>query len=299
LLLIGTRGSALALAQARSVAAALAANGTAVELIPIKTTGDTGGAARDKSRFVKEIEEALFDGRVDLAVHSAKDVPSELPDGLELVAAPAAEDASDALVGAASLADVPAGARVGTSSLRRRSQLLALRPDVELAELRGNVDTRLGRLVDGRYEAIVLALAGLRRLGRDTEAGHVFDPDEVVPAAGQGILVLEARKDDATAIDAARCISDATTMSRLAAERALVRGLDASCRTPVAAHARLRDASIEVQAYVGLPNGGEWVRDRIERAASDPAAAGEELAERMLAAGAGDILRRAEEGIAA
>ena len=190
---LGTRGSALALAQARWVAERLPGE---VELVPITTSGDAARGrpleVSDKSRFVKEIEEALLAGEIDLAVHSAKDVPSELPNGLSIVGVPERADARDALCGAASLDDLGEGAVVGTGSLRRRAALLALRPDLDVRDLRGNVDTRLRRLADGDFDAIVLAQAGLARLGRGDE-GAPLDPGLVVPAPGQGCLVLEAR----------------------------------------------------------------------------------------------------------
>jgi len=295
------------LAQAESVARAIEAvgDGAKAELVPIATSGDEGrdrpsgddGGRRggqDKSRFVKEIEEALIRGDVDLAVHSAKDVPAELPDGLAIIAAPPAEDARDALVGGSgSLDDLPEGARVGTSSLRRRSQLLAIRPDLEVVDMRGNVDTRLQKLVDGDYDAIVLALAGLRRLGRDAEARALLEVDDFVPAAGQGILALEARTDDSSVASVVQQLSDEIAVKRLHAERAVVKALGASCYTPVGVHARTVDAGLRIDAYVGLPDGTEWIRDRVD-GGGDAEELGTELAERMLAAGAGEILRRAQ-----
>jgi hydroxymethylbilane synthase len=262
------------------------------ELLPIATAG----SAQDKSRFVKEIDEALLRGDVDLAVHSAKDVPGELPRGLTIAAAPAAEDARDALVGkAGSLDELPEKARVGTSSLRRRSQLLAIRPDLELIELRGNVDTRLQKLADGGYDAIVLALAGLRRLDRDMEVSALLEVDGFVPAAGQGILALGTRADDAATAAIVQPLNDEATMARLRAERAVVEALDATCRTPVGVHASAGDGgeTLRIDAYVGLPDGREWIRDRVE-GNGDVAELGKELAGRMLAAGAGEILRRSE-----
>jgi hydroxymethylbilane synthase len=280
-------------AQAESIARAIEAIGDdlQVELVPI-TTSD--GALSDKSRFVKEIEESLLSGEVELAVHSAKDLPGELPPGLTIAGAPVAEDARDVLVGGArSIDDLPEGARVGTSSLRRRSQLLAIRPDLELIELRGNVDTRLRKLADGGYDAIVLALAGLRRLGRGEEPSALLDVADFVPAAGQGILALEARAENTTVTSLAQGLSDGTAVARLHAERAVVKALGTSCYTPVGVHARTVDEGLLIDAYVGLHDGSEWIRDRV-RGRGDPAALGEELAERMLAAGAGEILRRAE-----
>jgi hydroxymethylbilane synthase len=284
------------LAQAESVARAIEAadDGVETELVPITTSGDRSGLPEDKSRFVKEIEEALLRGEVDLAVHSAKDVPGELPDGLEIVGAPAAEDARDALVGGpGSLGELPEGARVGTSSLRRRSQLLAIRPDLEVTELRGNVDTRLTKLGEGDYDTIVLALAGLRRLGREPEVSAALDAAEFVPAPGQGILALEARSGHSELAGVIEPLIDSASLARLRAERALVRTLDASCRTPVGAHCQVLDGKLLMDAYIGLPDGSEWIRDRVE-GDRDPAALGRRLAKRMLNAGAGEILRRAQ-----
>jgi hydroxymethylbilane synthase len=230
---------------------------------------------------------------VDLAVHSAKDVPAELPEGLAIIATPPAEDARDTLVGkSGSLDDLPEGARVGTSSLRRRSQLLAIRPDLQVVDMRGNVDTRLRKLADGDYDAIVLALAGLRRLSRDAEAGAVLEVDDFVPAAGQGILALEARVENSKIAEVARQLNDETAAARLRAERAVVKTLGTSCYTPVGVHARTVAAGLRLDAYVGLPDGSEWIRDRVE-GAGDAEELGTKLAERMLTAGAGEILRTA------
>jgi hydroxymethylbilane synthase len=265
------------------------------EIVPIKTTGDSKtGALGDKSRFVKEIEDALLAGTVDLAVHSAKDVPGLLPDGLEIAAVPAAEEPCDALIGAESIAALPDGARVGTSSLRRKSQLLATRPDLDVVELRGNVDTRLAKLAAGDYDAIVLALAGLRRLGRDGESETRLDPSRFVPAPGQGMLALEIRVGDDRTAALLEPLDDPPSGARLECERAIVAALDTSCRTPVGASSEVAGETLRTFAYVGLPDGSEWITDDVEERASDPAAVGKLLAERMLAAGAGDLLRRAE-----
>jgi len=273
---LGTRGSALALAQAELVARALGG----AQVVPITTAGDRDRARGDKERWVKELELALLAGEVDLAVHSAKDVPAQLPEGLELVGAPPRADPYDALVGASSLPALAAGARVGTASLRRAAQLRALREDLEVVELRGNVDTRLRRLADGEVDAAVLAAAGLARLGRAEAAGAVLD--QLVPAPGQGVIALEARTGDEAARDAAQSITDPATWSALGAERALVRALDASCHTPLGVHA----TDGVVRSFVGLPDGSEWLRDE---------APAEEAAARLLSAGATDLLRRAEE----
>jgi hydroxymethylbilane synthase len=292
---IGTRGSPLALAQSRSVAERLEAlePGLEVELIPIRTSGDEGArpapdALGDKSDFVKEIEEALLDGRADLAVHSAKDLPGVLPAGLAVVAVPPRADARDALCGAGSIEALPMGARVGTSSLRRRSQLLAERPDLEVAELRGNVDTRLRRLAEGRYEAVVLATAGLERLG--AAPGAPLDPARMTPAPGQGCLALEARTGDDEVARLAALLNDEPALVRLTAERALVTALGATCRTPVGAHAALADGDLTLSAFAGTPDGDVWVRDAVTGSAADPAALGRAVADRMLRAGAGEVL---------
>src|SRR4051794_38124685 len=279
----------LALTQAQTVATLL---GDDAQLVTITTSGDRNRAASDKEKWVKELELALLAGEVDVVVHSAKDVPSELPDGLELVGAPVRADPLDALVGAASLTELREGARVGTASLRRAAQLRALRPDLEVVAVRGNVDTRLRKLEEGDLDALVLAAAGLRRLGREEAIGCLLE--ELVPAAGQGVLALEARADDDAARSAVRAITDATTWDALSAERALVARLDASCNTPLGAHASLSDGGIVVRSFLGLPDGSEWLRDETPAAAT-PAEAGALAAERLLAAGAGDLLRRAEE----
>jgi hydroxymethylbilane synthase len=286
---IGTRGSALALAQAEWVAGRL---GGEAELVPITTSGDRGPAG-DKGRFVKEIEEALLAGDVDLAVHSAKDVPAELPDGLSIVGVPERADPRDALCGAASLDELGEGAVVGTSSLRRRAQLLALRPDLEVRDLRGNVDTRLRKLAGGDYDALVLALAGLERLERGEEGSAL---DELVPDAGQGCLALEARSDDERAAEAAAGITDAGALTRLAAERALVTALDASCHTPVGAHAEpLGDGGLRLSTFVGMPDGSHWIRDAVDGDAGEPSSLGAQAADRLYTAGAGDLLAAIEQ----
>jgi hydroxymethylbilane synthase len=298
---LGTRGSALALAQANWVAERLQGE---VELVPITTSGDRGSdplsasdsrglTPPDKSRFVKEIEEALLAGDVDLAVHSAKDVPSELPDGLAIVGVPERADARDALCGAGSLDELAEGAAVGTASLRRRSALLALRPDLEVRELRGNVDTRLRRLAEGDFDAIVLACAGLERLGRG-DAGTAIALEHMVPAPGQGCLVLEARASDGGTVEAAAALTDSDALTCLTTERALVRALDASCHTPIGAHAVATEDGLRLCAFVGLPDGSHWIRDELRATAAEPAALGAAVGERLLAAGAAELLHEAE-----
>jgi hydroxymethylbilane synthase len=284
---LGTRGSALALAQARWVAERL---DDEVELVTITTSGDRG-AHSDKSRFVKELEESLLAGELDLAVHSAKDVPGELPSGLSIVGVPARADPYDALCGADSLDALAAGAVVGTASVRRRAQLLALRDDLEVRELRGNVDTRLGRLAAGDFHAIVLARAGLERLGRAAEGEPL---PELVPAPGQGCLALEARSDDEPTAAAAARLTDRQALTALTAERALVTGLSATCNTPIGAHAQAHDGALVLSAFVGLPDGSHWIRDDLDGHEADPAGLGRAVAERLEAAGARELLDEAE-----
>ena len=289
---LATRGSALALTQARHVASLL---DDEVELVEVRTSGDARRAVGDKSRWVKEIEEALLDGRADLAVHSAKDVPGVLPDGLAIVGVPARADARDALCGAtASLDDLPEGAVVGTSALRRRAQLLAARPDLDVRDLRGNVDTRLRRLADGDFDAIVLATAGLVRLDRG-DAGKPVAADLLTPAPGQGCLALEGRAGDERIRELAGSVTDRAALTAYTAERALVDALEATCETPVGAYAELLDGGerLRVSAFAGLPDGSTWVRDELEGDAADPADLGRTVAQRMLAAGAGEVLEAA------
>jgi len=283
---IGTRGSALALAQAGWVAERL---GVDTEIVTITTLGDRGAEIGDKSRWVSELEGALLDGRIDLAAHSAKDVPTQIPEGLGLVAIPERADPRDAICGASSLAELAAGATVGTSSLRRAAQIRAVRSDLEVISVRGNVDTRLRKLTEGQFDAIVLALAGLERLGRADEAGGVLA--ELVPAAGQGALAIEARAG-AIPAELLAAVSDPEATACVTAERELVAALDASCNTPVGAHARrLTSGELELVAWVGLPDGSAWIRDR---QIGDAAGLGNALAQRLLSAGAGELLRRAE-----
>jgi hydroxymethylbilane synthase len=284
---IATRNSALAKAQAGQVAALLGG----AELIEVSSDGEVG----DKARFVRGVERALLAGEAEIGVHSAKDLPAEMAEGLVIAAVPVREDPADAWIGTgSSLDDVPEGARVGTASLRRRAQLLAARPDLEVSELHGNVDTRLRKLAEGELDAIVLAAAGLKRLGRDGEASFALPGELMTPAAGQGALVLQARGDAADAIEASAAIGDATALRELTAERAVVALLEATCATPIGVHARVDGDRVEIEAFVGLPDGSEWIRDRVEGEAEEPAAAGALLAERLQSAGAREILDRAE-----
>jgi len=284
---LATRGSALALTQARWVADRLGG----AELVTATSDGEPG----DKSRFVRGVERLLLAGEAELGVHSAKDLPGTMPEGLEIAAVPEREDPADVWIGAGdSLQEVPEGARVGTASLRRRAQLLAARPDLRLSELHGNVDTRLRKLEEGELDAIVLAAAGLRRLGREAEIGFPLPTDLMLPAAGQGALALQVRSEDEETGEAAAAIGDLKAMRELTAERTVVALLEATCASPLGAHARVLDDRIAIDAFVGLPDGSEWLRDRVEGDAEQPALAGAELVQRLLGAGARELLDRAE-----
>lgn len=287
---IATRGSALALRQTAIVRerliaahAALGAQG-AIEIVAIRTTGDRvqdrplaeiGG----KGLFAKEIEEALRDGRADLAVHSLKDLETRLPAGLELGAVLAREDPRDAFLSraAASLAALPGGARIGTSSLRRRAQLLGRRPDLAVVPLRGNVDTRLKKLADGEVEAIVVALCGLERLGRAGLAREILEPEIMLPAVGQGALAVECRADDAQVRTLLRPLDDPETALCVGAERAMLAALDGSCRTPIAGLAEIRGGRLEIAGLLATPDGAAAIRARREGPAAEASALGADL----------------------
>jgi hydroxymethylbilane synthase len=296
-MLIGTRGSALALWQARWVTDALEARGVATEVVEIATVGDRGEGVGDKARWTSELERGLLDGRIDVAVHSAKDVPGELADGTVLAAIPFREDASDVICGAGSLEELMPGARVGTSSLRRAAQIRALRDDLEIVELRGNVDTRLRKLAEGQADAIVLALAGVRRLGRSDAVGGVLAG--LVPSPGQGALILQTRAGDAATIAALQPLSDAVAQACVLAERAFASTLEATCNTPLGAsampdveHTHLPvNGRLRLRAWVGLPDGSHWIADELTGVADEVGGA---LAERMISVGARELLEHAE-----
>lgn len=292
---IGTRSSALALTQARAVSELLGD----CEIVQITTSGDRGVRdGQDKSRWVDAIEDALLAGQIDLAVHSAKDLPVQLADGLELLGTPARETPEDALCGASDLNRLTHGARVGSSSLRRRAQLLAARSDLEVTAISGNVDTRLTKLAEGtqRLDAIVLARAGLRRLGRESEIGAVLDLERFLPSPGQGALALQGRTGDERTGEAARAISDPDAFACLRAERSLGRGLDANCHTPLGALAQPCDGErLLLRAWVGLPDGSEWIADQLYGDRSEPEELGLRLSTRMRSVGAAELLARAQE----
>ena len=310
---IGSRGSQLALWQANHIAGLLRVEGHDVEIEIIKTTGDrlqevTFAQVGSKGMFTKEIEEALADGRVDLAVHSLKDLPTELPEPFTLAATPVRVDPRDVFVSInhANLAALPLGARVGTSSQRRRAQLKALRPDLDLVEFRGNVDTRLRKLAEGQVEAILLAAAGLDRLGRTDWVRERLSPEEFCPAASQGALGIETRMDDAATIDAVSFLDHAVTRFAVAVERAALAALGGGCQVPIGIHCRqvpfealeskgeirLHD---EVFGVVASPDTGATVRvyHRSVRDNIDPAALGLQIAAMLMEGGAGPLLAAA------
>jgi hydroxymethylbilane synthase len=297
---LGTRGSKLAVHQSEWVQAqlhALAPHVT-VTLRRIQTSGDRildvplaqiGG----KGLFVKEIEEALLSGEIDLAVHSMKDVPTELPDGLEILCVPPREDPRDALISrdGKSFLDLPLGARIGTSSLRRQSQLLHARPDLTIAMLRGNLDTRLKKLHEGQFDAIVLAAAGLRRLAWAHEITEYLAPQISLPAIGQGALGIEGRRDDAFIRSLLSGLDHAPSKIAVLAERALLHRLQGGCQVPIAAHATLTGTKVRLEGVVASVDGKELIRDSVEGTIEDPESIGVQLAERLLARGGERILQ--------
>jgi hydroxymethylbilane synthase len=265
---IGSRGSPLALVQAREVqrrlAAAAGIDAAAIEIKVIRTTGDLVqdrplAEAGGKGLFTKEIEEALLAGSIDLAVHSSKDIPTILPPGLVLAGCPAREDARDAFISrkAKSLRDLPPGAAVGTASPRRQALVKRLRPDLAVVVLRGNVETRLRKLDAGEVDATLLAVAGLKRLGLLSNATAIFDPDEFVPAVGQGAIGIETRADDARIRALVEAIDDPDTRAALAAERAFLAVLDGSCRTPIGGHAKIEQGTLRFRGIIIKPDGSE------------------------------------------
>jgi hydroxymethylbilane synthase len=293
---IGSRGSQLALWQANHIAALLRENGHHVELEIIRTTGDkiTDVALAQvgtKGMFTKEIEEALAEGRVDLAVHSLKDLPTETPPGFELVAITRREDPRDVLLSRSydGLSHLPHGARVGTSSLRRQAQLCALRPDLEIHPLRGNVDTRLRKLESGEYDAIILAAAGLRRLGRTELVREVIPADVMCPAAGQGALGIEIREGDASTRQHLLFLDDAAARTATSCERALLRRLGGGCQVPIGAFAEVRGEHVHLTAVVAHPDGSRVLRETQSDTEPDKLAAS--VAAALLARGAEGILQ--------
>jgi hydroxymethylbilane synthase len=302
---IATRKSQLALWQAEHVAGLLreAHDGLEVELVPMLTQGDriqdrSLAAIGGKGLFIKELEVALEEGRADIAVHSMKDLPGDLPAGLTIAAVLERADARDALLTASAgrLDDLPRGARVGTSSLRRQAQLLAARPDLAIQGLRGNVDTRLRRLETGDMDAIVLACAGLIRLGLESRITARLDPKMFVPAVAQGVIGIECRAADSRTLGLVTGLNHRDTRIAMDAERAFAHRLGGSCQSPIAAHARLEGQRLLLDGLVAEPDGSRLLRDSASGGIDDPAALGRLLADRILAAGAGPLLERLRAG---
>ena len=294
-LIIGSRGSQLALWQATHIASRLRERGHEVAIEIIHTTGDkiTDVALAKvgaKGMFTKEIEEALADKRIDLAVHSLKDLPTEISPEFEIGAVPVREDPRDALCSTrySSIAELPQGARVGTSSLRREAQLRALRPDLNVHPLRGNVDTRLRKLESGEYDAIILAAAGLRRLGRADAIKQILSADVMCPAAGQGALAIEIRGANSTVREALTFMDDAPTRAETDCERALLRKMGGGCQVPIGASAKCSGGKLHLLAVVASPDGKSVLRDSAE--GQDATALGELVASRLLKNGGAAIL---------
>jgi hydroxymethylbilane synthase len=303
---IGTRGSALALWQAHHIGDRLAQlHGVETELIRIRTSGDRmqsapvaqinerlGAESGGKGIFVKELEDALLAGTIDLAVHSMKDVPTEVPEGLVFPAITRREDARDCLISRSgrSLKGLPAGARIGTSSLRRQAQLRHYRPDLEVADLRGNVDTRLKKLDAGEFDAVVLAVAGVNRLGATSRVTQVMNADVMLPAVGQGALGIETRAADRQAARLVAALDDADSRACVTAERALLQQLQGGCQVPLGAWAQLRGGELHLDAAVFSPDGRQFVRREERGEVADPTGVGKRLGQILIEAGAERIL---------
>lgn len=297
-IVLGTRGSKLALWQAEWVKARLEDiyPGLSVELEKIKTTGDkildvplakVGG----KGLFVKEIEEAMLRGDIDIAVHSMKDVPVEFPEGLYLPVICEREDPRDALISKGVLfKDIPKGARIGTSSLRRSCQLLSLRPDLEIVQLRGNLETRFRKLRDGEFSAMILAAAGVKRLGWDDQVTEYLDTSVSLPAIGQGAIGIECRRDDQWINEMISALDHRETNIRVTGERACLKKLEGGCQVPIAAHAELDGEGIRIRGLVGSVDGSIIIRSEVEGKAAEAEALGDRLADQLLELGAKPIL---------
>ena len=292
---IGSRGSQLALWQANHISGLLQRQGHTVAIEVIKTTGDkitdvALAKVGTKGMFTKEIEEALAEGRVDLAVHSLKDLPTELPVGFALAAVPVREDPRDVFlsINYSRIEDLPAHARVGTSSLRRQAQLHALRSDLETIPLRGNIDTRLRKLHSGEFDAIILAAAGVTRLGLTEAVREYISPEQMCPAAGQGALAIETRIDDTQTTAALKFLDHPATRAAVECERAALNALGGGCQVPIGAHAEVIPAGLRLRAVVANPDGSEIFRE--QKTGSDPHRLGEEVGQALLARGAQRIL---------
>jgi hydroxymethylbilane synthase len=299
-LVVGTRGSRLALRQTEIVVDALRAAHPHIEIAvrEVRTEGDRrpeeplaniGG----RGVFVKGLERALLDREIDLAVHSAKDVPADVSPGLTLAAFPRRGDPRDALVtrNGATLAELAAGARVGTGSARRAVQLLAMRPDLQCLDIRGNVDTRIRKVNEGQYDAVVLAVAGLERLGLLDRASEIFEPDVMLPAVGQGALAVEVREDDAEVIEVLRALDDADTRAAVVAERAFLQRLGGGCRLPFGALAQVERGALRMRGFISDAAGLRMLRAEQSGPVEAPAALGRRLAEDLLAQGATEFVK--------
>ena len=295
---VGTRGSALAIAQTEEVVSALSKSWpeAVFEVVHITPDGDRRKSAPlltlGRGAFAKGVEEWLLDGRIDIAVHSAKDMPAMLPEGLVIAAYPERKDARDLIVNRlnAGFYELPSGARLGTSSPRRSGQLLAARSDIEITPIRGNVDTRLSRVSDDDLDGVVLAAAGLERLGRIGEATEILDPELCVPDAGQGALAVETRAEDDRMREMAGAVNHSPTWAAVSAERAFVDFIGGGCRVPVAAYALPGDGKLRITTMACLPDGSQIYRKRVEATSLDAETAGREAARSLLETGADAIV---------
>jgi hydroxymethylbilane synthase len=303
MLIIGSRGSALALAQTNWIREKIIARFPAVEVSVhvIRTSADKDTTSSIRSGaavgvFVKELEQALLQKEIDLAVHSMKDLPTSIPDGLRIAAIPEREEAQDALItgGASGLFQLPAGARIGTGSIRRQAQILALRPDLKILDIRGNIETRLRKLQEGTYDAIVLACAGLNRLGLGDRIAAKFSTSEMLPAPGQGALAVEARDDDARLVDIAAALNHLPTFQAVTAERAFLQRMGGGCNVPVAAYARVAGGFVEMDGLVASPDGSRALRSVLRGDCDTAVETAMHLADEILARGGRDILESLE-----
>lgn len=301
---IGTRGSALARWQAEFVRAGLARHGVAAELVIIRTSGDRDRQSSlrmigGKGVFTKELEDALLEERIDLAVHSMKDVPTTLPAGLEIAAICEREDVRDALIsrGGLKLDQLPSGARIGTSSLRRQAQLRHYRSDFEMVDMRGNVDTRLAKLTQGDYDAIVLAKAGLERLGKVEQISEILPPEICLPAAGQGAVGIETRKQEGSIAAAMRKLNHRPSQTAVEAERALLAGLESGCQVPIGVWARAESGNLMIDACVLSADGTESIREKRRGPSENATELGRSVAAALLERGADRLLQLAGRGV--
>ena len=303
-LIIGTRGSKLARTQTQWVADQLKKSHArlSVEIKVIQTAGDRDQIAPlpaigGKGLFTQELDQQLIDGEIDCAVHSMKDLPTELPEGIAILAVPKREQPHDALISRENVRflELPPEAIVGTGSIRRLAQLLRIRRDLKYEDIRGNVDTRIKKLAQGLYDAVILAAAGLRRLGMDDQITELFAPNVVLPAVGQGALAVTGRQDDQTTRTLVRAITHLNTRRAVLAERALLSELGGGCHVPIAAHGQVTGRQIHLEGLVVAPDGKTSVRDRITGSAKDAKALGTQLGQRLLQLGAGPILEALHE----